>query len=359
MWQPGHVLEPSRPRGFRRPAERVARFVLHALAWPALIGAAAMLAAVGLGGDGSVVEVLLAALAAWTPLLAAGALVAFGLLGLRRGLVSALVVLVVAVALVRPYPHGNGPADLAGPRLTVMTQNLLYGQADPDVVIAGVREARPDVLVTTELSKYAVERLDDAGLRELMPYRYLLQDYGADGTGLYSTHPLTDPVEITGTRFRAAQARIVLDGHPVTVVAAHPVTPLGPDGLWSRDLARFREVIAPQLARGETVVVAGDFNATTGNAPLRRLLDVGLVDAGTAAGWSWQRPTWPTHAHGGGLDGTRFARIVDLMPPLIRIDHVLVPPGSRIDSIATRHVPGTDHLGLVARLRLPPPAGVS
>ena len=56
------------------------------------------------------------------------------------------------------------------------------------------------------------------------------------------------------------------------------------------------------------MIIAGDFNATLQNADFRRLLGHGLFDAHYKdGGWS---PTWP--------------RTWWWLPPVLRIDHVLV-----------------------------------
>jgi endonuclease/exonuclease/phosphatase (EEP) superfamily protein YafD len=56
-------------------------------------------------------------------------------------------------------------------------------------------------------------------------------------------------------------------------------------------------------------MIVGDFNATWGNRGFRELLSDGFTDAAAARGHPFQMP-WPRDRR--------------LIPPLIRIDHVLM-----------------------------------
>lgn len=335
----GETTTGRRPR---RPWwRRLARALGGLIGWLALLGALPALVSIADGGERSIPWILLAALGAWvTPVLVL-AVVILALCRLRRSALIALLSLLVAVSWLKPYPHGGGHADGppgGGLQLRVMTQNLLFGEADAPALVARVRAERPDVLMLTELTPDAVRRLDAAGLAELMPHRVLAPQEHASGSGLYSTHDLLDPGTVPGTEFAAVRARIELAGKLITVAAVHPTPPqLTP---WAADHAVLLARFGPQLAAGEPVVLAGDFNATVFNGPFRRLLQAGFVDAGAAGAWAWQGQTWPTDR--------------SPLPPAIRIDHVLGPRGTVVERVATYPLAGSDHRGLVATLRLPP-----
>lgn len=91
------------------------------------------------------------------------------------------------------------------------------------------------------------------------------------------------------------------------------------------------------LARaGDPVVLLGDFNALPWWDSIRELEEVGLFDAWsvsrirpgpTGSPWSW-------------------------LPSLARIDYVFAPASLPIDGIWTISIPGSDHRGVVADLRL-------
>lgn len=325
----------------RRPWwRRLLRGLAALTGWAAVLAAAASLGAVALGGEAGIRVILLAALSAWAGPLLLAAVVLLALGRWRRSTLAAGAVLVLAAVWMPPLPHGGGHAGVPtgqGRQLRVMTQNLLFGQADPAALVARVAAQRPDVLALTELTPAAARALDAAGLATLMPHRHLLPAPSAAGTGLYSTRPLTEPGQIPGTAFRAVRARVDVGGHPVTVAAVHPAPPQLPT--WAADHAALAAAFGPGIAAGEQVVLAGDFNATTGNGPFRRLLGIGLVDAAQAGSWAWQGQSWPA----------------DRLPlPVIRIDHVLAPRGTVVDRIDTLHLPGSDHRGVIAALTLPP-----
>jgi hypothetical protein len=87
-----------------------------------------------------------------------------------------------------------------------------------------------------------------------------------------------------------------------------------------------------------------------GGGAFRRLLDAGFTDAGRARLWAWEQPTWPV----GGTDESPLTRHTQ---PLIRIDHVLVPQAAAVESVSSAALAGSDHAGVVARVRLPADSG--
>ncbi len=120
-------------------------------------------------------------------------------------------------------------------------------------------------------------------------------------------------------------------------MAWHPRAPREPWGLreWQADYSRLTDHLA-----GATpdLVVVGDFNATDAHRPLRRLAGAaGLRDAATVSG--------------GGLQATWSA--LGPLPPLMRLDRVMVGDGIGVDGTELMSPVGSDHLGVVARLRYP------
>ena len=92
------------------------------------------------------------------------------------------------------------------------------------------------------------------------------------------------------------------------------------------------------IARGETVVIAGDFNTAPTEPAFSRLV-AGLADAhaevGIGPGWTWR----PSRLEGLGVG-------------LLRIDLALSGPGARPVTIEERcGLPG-DHCQIVARFAL-------
>ena len=245
-----------------------------------------------------------------------------------------------ASALQQPPDPGQG--DLT---LRVLTLNVLGGAADPAAVVRAVERHQVDVLVVQELTPGMVHRLADAGLDTLLPYRHPDPRPGPNGTGLWARWALDPLPPVPGLVSAAPRARIQpVDGWPVTVTGVHPRPRWAPmcgggSGNWPPSGRRWPDSDGQQ-------VVAGDFNASRDHRPFRDLLAAGFLDCADAARRRpWPGFTWPTGRW---------------IPPVMRLDHVLVSRGSATVSAARIiRVPGTDHRGVLAVIQLtfrPPPA---
>jgi endonuclease/exonuclease/phosphatase family metal-dependent hydrolase len=242
--------------------------------------------------------------------------------------VLALAGLVVHAWWFAPQVLGDVPEPADGAeRITVMNANLFEGRADAGELVAAVRDNDVDILVLEEITPDLLAELDADGLAELLPERVGEPDYMVAGTMILANRPLTDHVRLR-TTFQGWQATY----GDLTVLGVHPVAPVDPAG-WRADHA----AILRQAEAGDADLVVGDMNATADHEPMRRLDDAGFRDAGEVANEGWQ-PTWPANHVG----------VFPLLPPVVRIDHVLI--GDRLASLGTHTVDidGTDHLALVA-----------
>jgi endonuclease/exonuclease/phosphatase family metal-dependent hydrolase len=227
-----------------------------------------------------------------------------------------------------PQLVGGNPEPAEGAeRITVMNANLYEGRAEADEVVDAVRENDVDILVLEEITPDLLAEMDAAGLAELLPERVGEPDYMVAGTMILANRPLTDHVRLR-TTFQGWEAKY----GTITVVGVHPVAPVDPAG-WRADHAAILE----QAEADHADLIVGDMNATPDHDVMRNLDDAGFRDAGEVANEGWQ-PTWPANHVG----------ILPLLPPLVRIDHVLI--GASMASLGTHTVDidGTDHLALVA-----------
>ena len=119
----------------------------------------------------------------------------------------------------------------------------------------------------------------------------------------------------------------------VRVHGVHLATPYRPKQ--ARQLDR---LIAAHGASAETTILAGDLNMTPWSYRLQRL----LVTTGLRRHATFLR-SWPTQGQ------------YPLPAPAFLIDHVLSTPDIKTVSIETGPDLGSDHLPIVARLRLPRP----
>lgn len=307
------------------PARRIGSLVLVLLV---LAGSAPL--AAGLLPSAPLAPVL-AAGAAWAPL--PTALLLLVAAGLRLRLVAGLAMLSLTVQAAMLLPLVVGERAPGGPALTVMSVNLHVGYASTQQVVAEARRHDVDVLAVQELTPYAVEAMQEAGLEELLPYSVVHAGGGPSGSGLWSRHELT-PATAWDTSFRSSAGRLQWRGLELTVQSVHPYAPAARDARqWERDLLLLQAAADADPATPRTVV-AGDLNGTLGHQQIRRLLEGRWRDAAELAG-AGQLRTWTPSRR---------------LPALIDLDHVLVPPGLAVRSVRAVTIVGSDHRAVVARL---------
>ena len=282
-------------------------------------------------------------LAAGAPYLAAAAPVAVLLLGLGRRYVLTLVAFALTVAVVWIYlPRYQQAAvpETAAVDVRVLTSNLGMGQANPAAFVALAGDSA-DVVAVQEMTQAAADGLSAAGMDAVFPYRVIVPAPLASGIGIWSRHPIVNSGRIDGYALPAVGTRIRIPGVRVdaTMLSIHLAAPWPmPITEWMSDIAAFPDTLAEvgRTAGAGAVIVAGDFNATADMAPFRRLLDEGYGDAAMDAGAGLAR-TYP----GRGI-----------RPAVIGIDHILTKNSTPVTA-KTVVVPGADHRGLLATLRVP------
>ncbi len=269
------------------------------------------------------------------------AAVGFALLGARgrTRLVAAPLALGLALHTAALGPYFPTPAIVEDDaRVEVMALNLDGGRADLVPLAEAMAGAAPDLVVLTEVTRSNAAAFARKPWAQMFPYRSGTAGSDADpatgaddvrGTMVLSRHPLTDLGRTSGTQAGNVALRVVLEGHPFTLVAAHPAGPGCGTACWLQEsdvLTRFA------LAHSSgPLLVAGDLNATREQLTLRVLTaKAGLHD--TASGW---QPTYPANSW---------------LPPLVGVDHVLASRQFSTAGYRTVRVAGTDHLGVLASL---------
>jgi len=235
---------------------------------------------------------------------------------------------VVALQVWWLVPLFTSEADGRGADLVVATSNLKFGEGDAGAVVEMVRDEDVDLLALEELTPQAVRALRAAGLDDLLPYYAVDAQPGVQGTGVWSTSPLTaEPVEgLTSSAWKATT-------RGVTFVAAHPVAPGVRDpSVWQAEQDRLERVL--RRIEGPAVLL-GDLNATRDHAAVRAYEALGFVDAPDSAG-----------------AGILFTFPQGRTPfPVAAIDHVMAR-GPVPVSVSTVVIPGADHRALIVGLSL-------
>ena len=285
-------------------------------------------------------------LLAFTPLALLGAALAVGLMLVLRRWAPAAVAALAAIALavvIAPRALGDGAAAPAGGgTLRVLTLNLHGDGANPQEVGALVRRTDADVFSVQEVSAFSIKRLDDAGIRDVLPNLVAEARPLGQGTALYAKVRLRREPRPRGFLYALAAARARVPGaggRELRVLSVHTSAPAGRSFIpgWRRDFGLLPEARDGDLPR----VLAGDFNATLDHRPMRDVIDTGYRDAGDETG-KGLTPTWP--------NGRRF-------PPLVTIDHVLADDRLDFGEVSVHDVNGSDHRAVFAEILVPPQRG--
>lgn len=260
-------------------------------------------------------------------------LVAIGAAAARRWRLGAVALVVVAVHVWWTAPiffGARGALHNPSASLKLLALNLNADRATGGAAARVIAALDPDVVVLSEASPMSAAGLD------LPDYPVTVSDVetGTNGWLVLSKWPLLDQRRVDiGDR---SLPRLVFgrpDGRDVVVWQVHPVAPVpGHVAEWRRQLKDIRTAVASDERGNDPAVVAGDFNATRDLPELRSFLDDGWADA----------------ADGRGLMATW--RAGGRLPPLLRLDHILVSRGVGVAWIHRVPDVGSDHLGIVARL---------
>lgn len=284
-------------------------------------------------------------LMAFTPYVAAAAILPVGLaLLLRRPwvAVAAAAVFLALIGLIAPRAFGSGSSAPAG--LTVMSANLLVGGADAKTIVDLVRSHNVDVLALQEYTPDSEAALAAAGVDTVLPFSFRHPVPGTQGSALYSRFRLTDAGSArNGGGFYQAYGQVLIpDAPPVFVVSTHPLPPSGFDEvpLWRDDL----RAEPPAEPSGRRLILAGDFNATLDHAELRRLIATGYRDAASEVG-AGLVPTWP------------YAGRRSVVTPKVTIDHILVDARLGVRDFRAYTIPNSDHRAVIASLAFLPQLG--
>ena len=254
----------------------------------------------------------------------------------RRRVVAVGVALAIAAwhaAWIAPYYRADD-RPLTGPRVTILSVNVLGGAADPDALTRAAQDA--DVVVLLEYDRSTEAALAGRGWAERFPYHVGRVGAWAEGSVIFARRPLR-LVRTLPTQFGTYLA-VVDPGQASSfgLLAGHPVNPPISRTGWLRE-ARLMTDEAATYA-GARLVVIGDLNSTPDHVTIRRMRDeAGLRDAADEAGAGWLR-TYPADRA--------------YVPALLGLDQTLLRGEVYAESVETVRVPGSDHLGIRAVLRL-------
>ena len=268
---------------------------------------------------------------------AAAALLLAGLLGWQRRAVPTVLALVLAgwhaLSGAQVLMAATPTTGCAGPVVTVAAANVLYSNSQREPLLDWLETRPADIVILQEVTEAWAR---DLAARTAYPNRHLLPREDAYGIGVLSRWPLESVslVDLAGDGLPSIAGVAVIGTQRVRFLGMHTRWPVAPS------LARLRDEAlhgAADLAQATDLpmVMLGDLNVTPDSPAFERLLhSSALRDA--LAGGEW-RPTWQA----------------DFWPLALRIDHILVSPGVCVEQASVGPPVGSDHLPVLARLRLP------
>lgn len=337
---------------------RVHRY-LDGLLWMVTFGVIAVmvLRMMPNGLDGKRYIPLIVAFVPWMAVLSA-AILLISLIS-RRRLLSVISVLCLVIQLVwhagflYPRVSLSSAARTAVTAATVsvddryarlMTLNTRNGQVDAAQIVQTVREQHVEVLALQELNSSMISRLNEAGIRELLPYSVVASTSSSDNggvNGLWSAAPMSertgDLIPIEASSIPAAS--IDFDGTVIRFGSVHPFSPRPSNqGLWDRGLGSISQLREDD----HTFVLMGDFNATWDHASFRYLLGGRFVDAGENAG-EWFHMTYPANK--------KLFSVIPV-PAAVEIDHIVHDRGVVVGDLDAVTIAGSDHKALLGTLEV-------
>ena len=274
--------------------------------------------------------------------------VAVGALIARRWWLAAAAAVIVAaqVAFVAPELLAAAPVpDWArhAPVVRVFDANIDTSLRFQAGYVQAIRQDRPDLITLEEFTPQALRSMTASGVLASFPYRCSAPTPGATGFLIASRLRLTGcQVQIMHWKYGQwaqymVQATLWSPGGPVALRLVHTLAPF--PSTWREWSAVLAAVDRSVRASGDSrMLMVGDFNATWGNSGFAALLHDGLTDGAAARGQAAEM-TWPNGA---------------VVPPLIRIDHVLTGAGLAVTQITAKPGFGSDHRYLLATVAVRP-----
>ncbi len=271
--------------------------------------------------------------------------VAAGALIMRRWWLAAAATVIVAaqVAFVAPELSAATPAPgwvHRAPVVRVFDANIDKNLRFDAGYVRAIESDRPDVITLEEFTPPALQSMMASGVLASFPYRCAAPAYGATGFLIASR------LRLTGCQVRSVvvdgqwtpymvEATLWSSGGPVALRLVHTLAPF--PAYWREWSAALAAVGKSIRASGDSnMLMVGDFNATWGNKEFVALLHDGLTDGAAARGEATDM-TWPNGA---------------LVPPFVRIDHVLTGTRLAVTEITTKSGFGSDHRYLVATVAI-------
>ncbi|WP_324719376.1 endonuclease/exonuclease/phosphatase family protein [Salinimicrobium sp. HB62] len=257
-----------------------------------------------------------------------------GLVLFRKKLVPLIPVLLLllwnARFILPLYLEGPIQEEASGGGISILAINLLASNTNYAEALGLIAEKNPDVVILLEVSPQWEEQLEV--LTVDFPFHHLLPQKNNFGIGILSKNPVKTEVSHFNRDFPPSlHSKLEIDGHLVSILATHPVPPVGQAAfeLRNEQLQAIEELSATQAGN---FIVVGDLNTSSYSTHFQNLLLKGeLRDSRKGSGIA---ATWPA----------------DLPFMRTTLDHFLLKGSMKVLKRTTERDIGSDHLPIFIRL---------
>jgi endonuclease/exonuclease/phosphatase (EEP) superfamily protein YafD len=243
------------------------------------------------------------------------------------------------LALVMGAAGWHGPQLIPSNALPVrvVSANVLYSNPDVSQLGNDIAEEGADVVVLQEVTERVLGELRGSALWSEYPHRSIAVEPLYHGSATFSKFPITNDLPIDVVGYPMILTDMQTPAGTVRFLNVHTVAPLtsADARVWAQQFAALKRIAQESPY---PLIMAGDFNATTDHGPLERILDSNLRDvfreAGSGFGSTW--PQWNS-----------------LVPPVMRLDHVLVSSHVHVGQLTDSPSTGSDHRRLISEIGIP------
>lgn len=241
---------------------------------------------------------------------------------LERSFIPAVAAITVLGSVLSFAPHAFGTRVQGAVQITVHQHNLLYKNYDLPSFVAHVKKTKPDVLTLQELSQMNLRLI---GQIEPDYPNFQVCRYATGGVGVFVRDIGRPTAQGCAKGSKLAWIQVETPAGKVTFASLHLFWPWPMQQFWQ--LEDFTAAIA---ALPQPVIIGGDFNMVPWASSVRNLAKAanGFTAPGIAPTFHIG-PIWPA----------------------FRIDHVIVPEGSQVESERLPKL-GSDHNGIRVGVRL-------
>ena len=246
-------------------------------------------------------------------------------------IILSISLLLNAYYIVPYYLKSSAKVDIKK-ELKLVSINLLSSNTDIDLVKKYILEEDPDALVLMELTPAWEAQLNTITINS--KYKKLVARTDNFGIAILTKYPMKSSVEYFAESTKPSiVADLKIENEKLTLVASHPVPPLGQDAFESRN-QQLLSIIKNKDRFSKHLVIAGDFNTSSFSNHFRKLTSGDLKDSRIGFGLL---PTWPADY------------------PLLQttLDHILVSEQIKVIERSTGPSIGSDHLPISIKIGIP------